>query len=180
MRRENTSSSSARSGLRLLSLGGSTALAKNPADRFGQCHEFATAVAAVVGYTIAANRSPSSPPAPTGAPPPNGPPAGPVLEGVYRLNYDPSKQTINGTAYPAQPGPRDTSYWAFRSTCGSAGCVATGVGLDYNNPDVARTPAVSSNLGFVDDHWRDTPQLEQVDQPYCLRADSSVGPGSDT
>jgi serine/threonine-protein kinase len=156
----------------------STALAKNPADRFGQCHEFATAlseragsatsaaaadtqiamtpaprtrprrrsravfgaaalavvlaVAAVVSYTIVANRSPSSPsaPSPTGAPPPNGPPAGPVLEGVYRLNFDPSKAMTNGAANPMQPHPRDTSYWAFRSDCGSADCVATGVGLD--------------------------------------------------
>jgi hypothetical protein len=66
------------------------------------------AVAAVVGYTIMANRRPSSP-APTGAPPPNGP-SGPVLEGVYRLNYDLSKATTNGAANPGRPSPTDTSY----------------------------------------------------------------------
>jgi serine/threonine-protein kinase len=215
----------------------STALAKNPADRFGQCHEFATAlseragfddrlfigrsgsaisaaaadtqigittpadnrprwrsrvvfgaaalavvlaVAGVVGYAIASNRSPNSPPAPTGAPPPKGPPAGPALEGVYRLNYDPSKRTTNGAATPGQPHPRDTSFWAFRSACGSAGCVATGVGMDYDNPDVARTPAISTVLGFVDGHWQDAPQHRQVNQPSCLAADGSVGPGSYT
>jgi serine/threonine-protein kinase len=49
-----------------------------------------------------------------------------------------------------------------------------------DNPEIAGTPAISTILGFVDGHWRDAPQREQINYPNCLAEDGSVGPGSDT
>jgi serine/threonine-protein kinase len=201
------------------------AMAKDPADRFGHCHGFATAlsdrveskmsaaladtqlamtpsahtrprrrlravfgaaalvvllvVAAVVAYTISVNRKASSSQASTAAQPPNGPVAGPVLDGMYRLDYDPSQSRTSGAANPRQPQPTDISYWAFRSHCGSTDCIATGVGLNHDNPQIARTPGISTILGFLDGHWRDAVPPEQINAPNCLAEDGSIGPGTD-
>ena len=107
-------------------------------------------------------------------------PAGPTLESTYRVVYDDARQTVNGIPEPGTKTDDDISWWAFRSVCKSTGCVATGTGLDRNNPQVARTPAETRVLQFTEGHWQETPKRTQVDQPECLGVDGNVVPGSDT
>ena len=75
-----------------------------------------------------------------------------LLDGTYRFDYDYEKQTINGAPYAIHTTD-NTAWWAFRSSCGSTGCVATATQMDTNNHQVARTPAQSGDYRFVDGHW---------------------------
>jgi serine/threonine protein kinase, bacterial len=85
--------------------------------------------------------------------------AGPVLDGTFRVDVDWAKQTENGHAITNGPPPAPTSeWWAFRSFCTSAGCVATGAALVNQNQQEATGGAVEV-LRFVDGHWQDTPYL---------------------
>jgi serine/threonine-protein kinase len=110
----------------------------------------------------------------------NSPPPAAVLDGAYHLVYDPTRATTNGAPTPKKPSPDLDSSWAFRSLCRSAGCVATGTGLDKTNPKVMRTPAATSVLHFADGHWQETPDRSQVDNPQCLGVDGKVAPGAET
>ena len=76
-------------------------------------------------------------------------PAAPPLDGTYRLSYDLAKQTDNGAPHP-QPNINPV-WWAFRSSCTSTGCVATGTRLDDNNHQATSSnPIHTTELHFVD------------------------------
>ncbi|MGZ4513285.1 MAG: serine/threonine-protein kinase [Mycobacterium sp.] len=105
----------------------------------------------------------------SGAPTPSV--AGPTLDGTYRLDYDVANQTANGA--PTTGGGAETHWWAFRSQCTTAGCVATGAGLKGTNHNDAN--GVARVLRFADGHWQDTPYL----QPPVRCAGTSTR-GSDT
>jgi serine/threonine protein kinase, bacterial len=208
----------------------SRALAKDPADRFEHCSDFAAALAeradpdaeahttvvapitrpasaskpkrrrrsrillgasiaavliaaiGIVGYAMQpAKHTAAAPAAHTAATlAPSPPPRPPVmLDGTYRFEYDNEKQTINGAPYAVHTS--DTaSYWAFHSSCGSAGCVAAATQLDAKNPQVAHNPAESANYRFVDGHWQSAPVQRQLDQPRCLGPDNQVVAGTTT
>jgi len=74
---------------------------------------------------------------------------GPVLAGTYRLDYDYEKTTLNDVP---GPGPNKTYWWAFRSLCTSAGCVATSARLDDTIHRVAAGPV--HVLHFAENKWQ--------------------------
>jgi hypothetical protein len=136
----------------------------------------------IVGYAMRPAKNTASAPAANtaSAPAPSTPPRPPaLLDGTYRFDYDYEKQTINGAPYAVHTSDT-TSWWAFRSSCGSTGCVATATQLDTKNPQVARTPAQSADYRFVDGHWQSAPVQRQLDQPRCLGADGQVVAGANT
>jgi serine/threonine protein kinase, bacterial len=214
------------------------ALAKDPADRFGQCRDFASALTqrsgmnvdtdrptdtvTTVAAPIAATETQIAIPVPSTVTPkpkrrrrsrlllaaavaavllagiliaghvikptkhtavatvaskPTPPVA--VLDGMYRFDYDYEKQTINGAPFAIHTTDT-TSWWAFHSSCGSTGCVATATELDAKNPQVAHTPTESANYRFVDGHWQSAPSQRQLSQPRCLGADGQVVAGANT
>src|SRR5271156_2236269 len=220
-----------------------TALAKEPAERFGRCGDFAKALteraasdsetyhSGEAGLTVAApiTGPPSkaqSPPAEanekrrrrplilvaaaiavvitaaaiidrtfvkndTASKPEASKPAPPVavLDGTYRLDFDWANETSNGTLestghrhrlsrHPDTGPPSD--WWAFRSSCGSTGCVATGTMLDEKNHQVAGTPPHTADLHFVNGHWQRTPFQTQDHQARCLGADEKIAGGEQT
>ena len=239
----------------------SRALAKNPADRFEDCHEFAAALAQRAdmdpdgAYRIEPNRTvatpaslaetqvavtvssgvpalstkpPSSPvnpkrrrrsrivlgaviaavvltavgviayvkqptkgtapaasapasSAPAAAAPAGSAPARPpaLLDGTYCFDYDYEKQTINGAPYAIHTTD-NISWWAFRSSCGSTGCVATATQLDTANPQVAREPPQSATYSYADGHWQSAPVERQLNQSRCLGANGQVVAGIST
>jgi len=140
----------------------------------------AAVVLTVVG-AIAYIRQPTKETAPAASAPAASTPARPaaVLDGTYRFDYDYEKQTINGAPYAIHTTD-NTAWWAFRSSCGSTGCVATATQLDTNNPQVARTPAQSADYRFVDGHWQSAPVQRQLAQPRCLGANGQVVAGANT
>jgi serine/threonine protein kinase, bacterial len=85
-----------------------------------------------------------------------------VLNGTYRLDYDRSKRTTNGT--PLRHTGAASSFWAFRSACTSNGCAATGVELDDATHQVAGTTdgGQSDVLHFAAGYWQGTPAQERV------------------
>jgi serine/threonine-protein kinase len=223
----------------------STALAKDPADRFDRCGQFATALkeraadsksdrSAKAAITVAAHAAgqdarPPTRSAPEGRHSPTAQstpaksgwralgrrrrrillaaatamvvltvigyidnitqqkhkttpsPPGAILDGTYRLVYDTTRRTDNGAPVPPQPNTDNTSWWAYRSLCGSStGCVATGTKLDPHNPQVVLTPALTAVLHFADGHWQDTPPRFQNDESKCLGVDGKVVAGTET
>ena len=72
---------------------------------------------------------------------------GPILDGIYEIDSDNAHETVNGTLFV---GEDTTRWWAFRSICGPAECVATSSELSETN-----------HLTLSDDHdhsvfrWRD-------------------------
>jgi serine/threonine protein kinase, bacterial len=133
-------------------------------------------VIGIIGYAIQPTRHKTSAPA-TSTP---APPAA-ILDGTYRLDYDFAKQTQNGAPEPgSQPNTDNTRRWAFRSSCSSTGCVATGTKLDHANHQVAHAPAEVVVLHFVDGHWQAAPHQRQVQEPQCLAADGTVVAGAFT
>lgn len=104
----------------------------------------------------------------------------PAFDGTYRVDYDYSKQTQNGLSSPLTRSD-NTSWWAFRSSCTSTGCVATAAKLDNINHQVPMTPATTDVLHFADKHWEDsTPLQQQVQHDQCLSADGKVTAGAET
>jgi hypothetical protein len=99
-------------------------------------------------------------------------PAAPTLDGTYRLDPDLSRQVINGAAVP-QPNAKNTSWWAFRSSCKPTGCVATGTALNKDNHQVADTPADTAEIHFMDGHWQAAPFQRHVHRT-CLGANGEV------
>ncbi|MDT5205935.1 MAG: serine/threonine protein kinase, bacterial, partial [Mycobacterium sp.] len=70
-------------------------------------------------------------PAPKAAPPSGKhdfPVAGEALDGAYRIDVNREQQSYNGSPDP-QP-PNVITWWAFRTACTPASCVATGAMLD--------------------------------------------------
>ena len=128
-------------------------------------------VVGVIGYMIANNNTASRPP-PAAKPPPAA-----VLDGIHRLDIDGAKKTSNGAPAPS-PG-NASSWWAFRSTCTSTGCVATATKLDDTNQQVAATPPHTAELHFVNGSWQRTPARDRYPHERCL-ADGKFGPGEDT
>jgi serine/threonine protein kinase, bacterial len=131
----------------------------------------AVVVAAVVAtvYVVERKNNTASKPAPAAA----------VLDGTYRLDYDFQKATQNGAPNP-QPNTNNTTWWAFRSSCTSAGCAATGTRLDDNSHQTERIPADTADFHFADGHWRATLGPRQVPEQRCLGADGEVMAGNDT
>jgi serine/threonine-protein kinase len=82
---------------------------------------------------------------------------------------------------PPDPPGADTSWWAYRSSCTSKGCVATGTALDEHNHQQALTPPLTAQFHFVDGHWHRTPSQFQESYDHCLSADGkSAVKGEDT
>jgi hypothetical protein len=101
------------------------------------------------------------------------PVTGPVLDGTFRVDFDYTKQTVNGVPIINLP-PNDSSWWAFRSMCTSVGCVATGAALgDVNHQEATGGADV---LRFAGGHWQDTPKL----QPPAQCAGARNGAITDT
>jgi hypothetical protein len=74
---------------------------------------------------------------------------GPVLDGTYSLDYEYEKTTLNGAP---SPFPNKTFWWAFRSLCTSAGCVATAAQLDNTNHQMAA--GTVRVLHFAENKWQ--------------------------
>jgi serine/threonine-protein kinase len=107
------------------------------------------------------------------------PPAA-VLDGSYRLLYDLTNSTLNGAPRPPDPQEADNiRWWAFRSTCTSIGCAATGTELDKTNPQVADDRHITPVLRFVEGHWQGMPIRYRQDVPSCLGVDGKVVAGSE-
>jgi serine/threonine-protein kinase len=133
----------------------------------------------VVNVLHKGNPTPTAGPAPAPPPATHAPPQL-VLDGTYRLDHDNAKGTQNGAPNP-QPNSDNTRWWAFRSSCKSTGCVATGTNLDKINHQVASTPADTDILHFADNHWQDsTPWRHQVPMQQCLGANGQVTTGEET
>ncbi|MGO9182161.1 hypothetical protein [Mycobacterium sp.] len=99
--------------------------------------------------------SAAAPPAP--APSTSQPPsvvAAPPLDGTYRLDHDYSKETINGQLLAHPPDNTSDDWMGFRSSCTSAGCVATGTALDSKNLQAPMTPAINYVLHWINGRWQ--------------------------
>ena len=142
------------------------------------------AIVAIVGILYERRPTKEAAPAAT-APGVSGPVANPparpavLLDGTYRFEYDYAKQTINGAPFAVRTND-NTAWWAFRSSCGSSGCVATATQLETNNPQVARNPAQPAEYRFADGHWQSAPAQRQLAQARCLGANGQVVAGANT
>lgn len=94
-------------------------------------------------------------------------PAGAVLNGVYRLDADFSKTMENGSPNPS-PNKNSTAWFAYRSHCTTAGCVATVTQLDETNHQSVKTPRVNRVLHFINGHWQTTPHQEKNTSDKCI------------
>jgi serine/threonine-protein kinase len=88
----------------------------------------------------------------------NVPGPGERLDGSYRVDINRAQQTYNDTPDP-QP-PNVTTWWAFRTSCTPAGCVATGTLLD--DTDHKRVNAKGGDkplvLDFRNGAWQSRPE----------------------
>jgi hypothetical protein len=102
-----------------------------------------------------------------------------VLDGTYRLDIDGAKTTRNGAP---SPGSNVTSWYVFRSACGSTGCTATGTRLDDKNHQLAFTPATTTVMHFVDGRWQKAPVRDQNQETACFPSPAGGPPlpGADT
>ncbi|MEZ0366688.1 serine/threonine-protein kinase [Mycobacterium sp. pUA109] len=81
-----------------------------------------------------------------------------LLDGAYQVDVNRAQQTFNDT--PAPQPPNVSTWWAFRSSCSAAGCVATGIQLDDTDHQRV-SPAAASQLlmlDFRDGAWQSRPQ----------------------
>ena len=89
---------------------------------------------------------------------------GPILDGTYRLDWDPGNEKVNGVLNPQPNNSANANYrWAFRSLCTSSGCVATGVQLRTTNQQEATGRA--DVLRFTNGHWQNMPAASPVQCP---------------
>jgi serine/threonine-protein kinase len=86
--------------------------------------------------------------------------AGPVLDGTYRVDFDLQNQTINGAVTGLATAVQQ--WWAFRSVCTPAGCMAAGSELDESNQQEGN--GTTTVLRFTDGHWQGTPRLQAPSQ----------------
>ena len=91
-------------------------------------------------------------------------PANQVLDGTYRVDLNFAERQINGVLSPSE---NRTAWWAYRSVCLPAGCVATATMLDADLRQNTGTPASTDVFRFIGDHWEDppTPYPGQVSCP---------------
>jgi serine/threonine protein kinase, bacterial len=108
----------------------------------------------------AAALAPVPNPAPKAVPPPGKhdfPVSGEALDGSYRIDVNREQQSYNGSPDP-QP-PNVITWWAFRTACTPASCVATGVMLDESGhpqlSETGRSKAVV--LDFRNGGWQSRP-----------------------
>lgn len=82
---------------------------------------------------------------------------GQLLDGLYQVDLNRTQETFNGTTNP-QP-PDVTTWWAFRSSCTPAGCVADGIELDSKNHSVASKSSAANPivLDFSNGAWQSRP-----------------------
>lgn len=81
-----------------------------------------------------------------------------VLDGNYRLDLARDQQTYDETPDP-QP-PNATTWWAFRSSCTPAGCLASGVLLDDADHQTPNTAAGGHSivLDLRNNVWQSRPE----------------------
>jgi serine/threonine protein kinase len=109
-----------------------TALAKNPADRFPTCSQFAEALRAALGSS---EYTSPGPPAPAAGPPPAGPaPGSTVPAGTV------SAGNVTAGNVPAGPPPTDTAVPASVGWFGSVQDELAGYGQQDAAPDTAQAP----------------------------------------
>lgn len=93
-----------------------------------------------------------------------------VLEGTYRLDYNVLTDTVMGAAMnPPAPGEPTTAqrWWAFRSSCDSGECVATGTRLADSDHAKADEPPVTSIFRFVGGRWVSDPEKTRIPSDFC-------------
>jgi serine/threonine-protein kinase len=105
-----------------------------------------------------------------------------VLDGTYRLDFDMAHATANGSLDPppADQPQTDNAWAAYRSTCTSTGCVATGTTLDKNNHQIAAAPRSTAEYHFVEKHWSRVPDRVRIQRDKCSVEDDKTVAGSDT
>lgn len=106
----------------------------------------------------AASEQPSRvPPAPSVSVTPA--PSVPIFDGLYRLDYDNPRATLNANPWPAAGNQIASYWWAFRSTCKPSGCVATSTRMDSINHAVPYLEGggMTAVFRFVDNSWRGDP-----------------------
>lgn len=113
------------------------------------------------GFSSSAN-SPSATPSTTSARPVPHVVDAPPLDGTYRQDIDAANITTDGKIDPRRD--TDPIWFAFRSTCTVAGCVASG---SYLDPHKLGLPLQQSStalaLHWISDHW----QYSNTRQSYC-------------
>ena len=76
------------------------------------------------------------------------------------MDFDLQNQTINGAVTGLATAVQQ--WWAFRSVCTPAGCVAAGSELDESNQQEGN--GTTGVLRFADGHWQGTPVLQAPSQ----------------
>jgi len=103
------------------------------------------------------------------------PVAGPVLDGLYRMDFDQTAQTVNGQQTSGQ-AKTESHWWAFRSRCTSTRCTATGAAVAGNNHD--EPTGAADVVEFNDGRWNDTPYIQNPQRCQDEFSGGSV-PGGD-
>ncbi len=88
------------------------------------------------------------------------------------MDFDSANQKINGVITPADP-PWRPDWWAFRSFCGTTGCVATADELDANNTSVPMN--ISDVLHFANGQWQSA-QVELLIPTCTVTRNGVTGP----
>jgi serine/threonine-protein kinase len=108
------------------------------------------AIGVTVADPVGVTASPSTTPSATQT-------GGPTLDGTFRVDFDFANQTVNG-APGTDPFPKESHWWAFRSSCTSTRCVAAGAQLvDVNQQEAT---GVANVVQLTDGRWRDTPNVQ--------------------
>jgi hypothetical protein len=97
---------------------------------------------------------------PTSTPPPVV--AAPPLDGTYRVDFETSKETLNGRLAPGDLSNDSSLWYAFRSVCTPAGCIATGTLLDSKNLQAAATPVTNFVLHWINGRWQADDRTDQL------------------
>jgi hypothetical protein len=76
-----------------------------------------------------------------------------MLDGTYRLDFDATQQLASGAPTPYDAFSR---WFAFRSTCTSRGCIATGTRVRGDDTRQPVEPAFTVVLDYQDGQWQTT------------------------
>lgn len=123
--------------------------------------------------TRTANPATSAPAAPgvtTSTSPSSGPAAAPEpLEGTYLIDVQRSKQTFNQTPSPQPPDVK--TWWAIRSSCTPARCLAAATLLDDTTHAQEKSPDIHPLVfEYGDGQWRSQPETLKFP---CVHPDGS-------